>query len=698
MNVEVLLEKIVGDISVYYRIDHDSGMVEFSLSPVGIERQKDNFKELNPIASIKFPHDSGGCGFGNSRTMRYNATMNRFRFFDQQVKSNEIITELRSEDNCRLIHYLNWQNDFPVFQVHTEFINDSSETVELELLESFALGGVGESLNNEEFSHLKLHRFRSHWCSEAMQETVEAVDWNIERYPMLFPIYNERFGEGGLMPTASFHPFAAAEDPFNGICWGAYLGWSGAWQMEYSFHRALGLCISGGLADRDFGHWKKAVKSQEKIVAPTALITCCRGTFNQMCDLLVQGMDRMRKYLPIEEDLPIIFNEWCTSWGSPAEDNVLPLADKLKDLPIKYLVMDAGWYQDDETPEWHLMQGDWVVNKRLFPNGIKFVADKLREKGLIPGIWFEAEAVGSKSKAWNDHDNCCLKKDGKSIVVGSRKFWDLNKEETVKIVEDRIVQFLKNNNFGYLKVDHNENVGRYIDNADSNGEGVRLQAIASQNFFKRLQEVNPDLVIENCASGGQRIEPLMCSLTALSSFSDAHELVTIPIIAASMHRLLPCRQNQIWAVLRAEADDKRLGYVLSGGMLGRICLSGDIVKFNEAQMAIVKKALNFYLKLVPTLKDGISDIKGDFSKSRAFPIGCQIVERVRRDGKELMLAFHAFNRPQQTIEYRLPEGTWRLSDKFSIADTGEIEVKDGKVILHNAAEFSGHVLLFERVE
>jgi hypothetical protein len=39
MNVEVLLEKIVGDISVYYRIDRDSGMVEFSLAPVGIARQ-----------------------------------------------------------------------------------------------------------------------------------------------------------------------------------------------------------------------------------------------------------------------------------------------------------------------------------------------------------------------------------------------------------------------------------------------------------------------------------------------------------------------------------------------------------------------------------------------------------------------------------------------------------------------------------
>jgi alpha-galactosidase len=234
-------------------------------------------------------------------------------------------------------------------------------------------------------------------------------------------------------------------------------------------------------------------------------------------------------------------------------------------------------------------------------------------------------------------------------------------------------------------------------NIDSFGEGVRQQAIGTQKFFKRLQEVNPDLVIENCASGGQRIEPMMCSLSALSSFSDAHENITIPIIAASMHRLLPCRQNQIWAVLRADVDDKRIGYVLSGGMLGRLCLSGDLVKFNDAQMAIVKKALNFYLKLVPVLKNGVTDIKGTANKSRAFPTGCQIVERLRRDGKELMLAFHAFNRVEQVVEYHLPEGKWELVDSFNIAGTGDIEVTAEKVVLKNAAEFSGHVLLLRKI-
>jgi hypothetical protein len=114
-------------------------------------------------------------------------------------------------------------------------------------------------------------------------------------------------------------------------------------------------------------------------------------------------------------------------------------------------------------------------------------------------------------------------------------------------------------------------------------------------------------------------------------------------------------------------------------------------------MEIVKSALNFYLKLVPTLKDGISDIKGTMNKSRAFPTGCQILERIKRDGSELMVAFHAFNRVEDKIEYILPAGNWKLVDKYSIDKTGDLEVTLNKVVLRNAVDFSGHVLLFQSV-
>ena len=46
----------------------------------------------------------------------------------------------------------------------------------------------------------------------------------------------------------------------------------------------------------------------------------------------------------------------------------------------------------------------------------------------------------------------------------------------------------------------------------------------------------------------------LLGLTAMGSFSDAHECPEIPVIAANLHRLILPRQSQIWAVLRRKAD------------------------------------------------------------------------------------------------------------------------------------------------
>lgn len=167
---------------------------------------------------------------------------------------------------------------------------------------------------------------------------------------------------------------------------------------------------------------------------------------------------------------------------------------------------------------------------------------------------------------------------------------------------------LKRNGFGYIKVDYNETVGFGCDHPDSPGEGLRRQVLGTYGMFRRLREVNPGLVIENCSSGGHRLEPSMFALSSMSSFSDAHEEPEIPVIAASLHRLMLPRQNQIWAVVKPQHELKKLGYILSSAMLGRFCLSGDILGLNDEQWAFVREAMEFYRRLVPVLKHGSSTL------------------------------------------------------------------------------------------
>ena len=91
---------------------------------------------------------------------------------------------------------------------------------------------------------------------------------------------------------------------------------------------------------------------------------------------------------------------------------------------------------------------------------------------------------------------------------------------------------------------------------------------ASAAFIEKVKREIPDIVLENCASGGHRLEPGLMAQMSMASFSDAHECAEIPIIAANLHRVIHPRQGQIWAVIRKEDSLKRIAYSLAALYIG----------------------------------------------------------------------------------------------------------------------------------
>ena len=147
--------------------------------------------------------------------------------------------------------------------------------------------------------------------------------------------------------------------------------------------------------------------------------------------------------------------------------------------------MDAGWHVKDGN-DWSDI-GDWITNEKKFPHGLKYVADRIKEDGMIPGIWFEMEIVGKDSDMFKNTD-CLLKRDGLPITTCFRRFLDMRNPEVIRFLDERVIGNLKENGFGYLKVDYNDNIGIGCEGAESLGEGLRLNMKASQNFFRRIRE------------------------------------------------------------------------------------------------------------------------------------------------------------------------------------------------------------------
>lgn len=717
MNIKTLSTYYLGDIIVRYQRDEDSGIVGLDLFPAGLEdelatrrlslrgtlpidKQPGDWSpaafSVDPLVHCKIAGDGNTSYFGQGRTMRQAPSTFRFKYRDQRhdrtAGVTQIVTTLDDGAGLSIEHRLVRREGDDAIQISSRFLNETDRPVSLEMITSFDIGGITQFAHDDAPGRLRVHRFRSVWSAEGRLDTQTVEALHLEPSWSAHGVASERFGQVGTMPVRGWFPFVAAEDTVAGVCWGAQLAWAGSWQME-AFRKDDQLCLSGGLADREFGHWLKTVAPGETFSTPTATVSTVKGDLDELCDRLTRSQRHAVDRQPaIERDLPIVFNEWCTTWGKPSHARMISLAKRLQGSHVKYIVMDDGWYRP-ATSSGPCSIGDWIPDGDIFPQGLAAMAAEIRRMGYVPGIWCEMETVGAGAEAFQRVD-LQLKRDGAPITVGERRFWDLNNARTVDYLTERVIDLLDRCGFGYLKVDYNETIGFGCDGAESPGEGLRRQAEASQRFFDKIRSRLPDLVIENCASGGHRLEPSMLARTAMSSFSDSHEGVEIPVIAANLHSLMLPRQSQIWAVLHHDDDDRRLVYSLAATFLGRMCLSGDVDRLDERQMEIVRAATGLYLKAAPIIRDGRSRRTGESCESWRHPRGWQAVTRVSDDLAGALVVVHAFEDAPPSIEVPLPgRGSWRIDAELRTGGPATLDPEAAALAIPVDGDFSGRAIV-----
>jgi alpha-galactosidase len=654
--------------------------------------------------------DIYGGSFSQGRTMRAGHSTAVLEFIGQKVHKKNgdttVITTLKHPSGLRCEHQLSWQGNVPVFSSRVSVRNAGKKPVTLEMLSSFSLGGMTPYASDDAPNRLLVHRYRSTWSAEGRLDTQGIEDLQLERSWTGHGIACERFGQVGSMPVRGFFPFVALEDKEAGVLWGAQLASPGSWQMEV-FRRDDFVALSGGQADREFGQWFKTLKAGETYDTPVATIGCIKGNIDELAQRLSSAQEAPLANLPkIENELPIVVNEWCTSWGNPTQENLLALAKRLQGTPAKYLVIDDGWA---ERPGEAALQsnGDWIVKKRAFPDGLDATCKAIREHGLIPGVWFEFEVCNSGSKAFDLTDHH-LHRDGRVLQVGSRRFWDFRDPFTFDYLTKKVIHLLRDNGIGYLKVDYNDTIGFGVDGAaatdaeqrpglQSPGEGLRQHLEGMQKFFRKMREELPDLVIENCSSGGHRLEPSMMGLCAMGSFSDAHETREIPIIAANLQRLILPRQSQIWAVLRKGDTAQRLAYSLAATFLGRMCLSGEVHDLSPAQWQLTVSAMELYRRVYPIIRDGHSTFHGETGKSWRHPQGWHAVLRTSKNGKRALLVAHTFGKPfPKSVEIPLAGTGWKIEESWPAKAGLQSSLKGKSLKLDLSGEFRATVLSLRR--
>lgn len=587
-------------------------------------------------AQVKFTVDGYPGGYANGLSMLGSDTMNRFK----TVLDTEDLTVLETENGIRLSCSHAELPGLPVRAHITTIINNSTEPFTMEMLTSFCIPQIKAD---------RLYRMTSFWSAEGRLKVDRLTDLNLEVSWAGHGTRVEKFGTVGSMPVRSWFPFAALEDSETGHFVAAQLYSPSSWQIELAVRRNPEVTLAGGIADADYGHWTKTLLPGESFTAPKALVAE-GSSLEEVCGYLLKAQNP--NISPVDNDMGISFNEYCTTWGDPTIDNMKRICDKLEGKGIKYLVMDSGWYLEKGQFWWDYI-GKWEVNRERFPNGLSELTSYIRSKGMIPGIWFEPESVAWGCELYNKPEYL-LKRGGIPITVGGRRFLDLENDFVRKYLYDHVIKLLKENDFGYIKIDYNDTVGIGCDGYESPGEALRRKVLASQDFFRELTKELPDLVIENCSSGGHRLEPSMMEISSMASFSDAHEPLCVPLIAGNLQRLVRSEQNQIWAVMRKTDSDARIRYSLCATFMGRIGLSGDIYELSEHQWALINEGLAFYRKAADIIKYGTVDTLVSNVQSYNNPVGSQYTSR--RLGSRRLVIIHRFKGNDFTFPKKLFEG------------------------------------------
>lgn len=659
-----------GPVTLVYVIKETS--VEWTMLPTAsaekftaIKRQK-----FDSLIQVKVVGDDYPKGFVTGHSMRNSQTVKKLRFIDQIISEQNgkrIETHLTDTSHHLYKHIAIWRAGTQVIETYCEVQNLAQNPLTLEMLSSFSLSMLSPFATRNKLGQLELTRYHSKWSFEGRRECRPIEEFQLEPSWKPSGVGSLKFGQVGSMPVRDFFPYVAVTDVSHHVTWAVTFDAPGSWQME-GYRLDEDLALSGGLADRDFGQWVKTLDSGETFATPHAFLTVVAGDETKASQVLQElaRLEWQQTVKKTEKDLPIVFNEFCTTWGNPSEASIKTTAHFLKDQGINYYVIDAGWYADEQHG-WEKSHGDWQVNATQFPNGLSQALHIIRDNGLIPGIWFEIETVGRNATAFHETAHL-LKRDCIPLTVGDRRFWDMRDPWVQEYLQKRVIDFLKHYQIGYLKIDYNENFGLGFDDPAGFGESSRQQLVATQAFIKKIKSSLPNLVIENCSSGGHRLEPSFMRLADLVSASDAHEANIIPVLAKNLQSLVLPQKNLIWVVVRQTDSIRRLYYSFAAGLLGRLCLSGDYAVLTDKQSQVVKAGLHFYRQVVEIIKNGESQVTATPLLSYRELRGHQIVRRTF--ATQQLIVIHSFEN-RNTVTLELPK-TGRIVSQLGLRQSGLI--------------------------
>ncbi len=194
---------------------------------------------------------------------------------------------------------------------------------------------------------------------------------------------------------------------------------------------------------------------------------------------------------------PVLYNSWEGCGMDFTHSRLLDLAKRAKRLGCELFVLDDGWFGERNHDRAGL--GDYNVNFKKLPKGLKGLAEDINALGLEFGLWFEPECVNEDSDLYRAHREWVLE-DGLPRVYGRNQLHlDLTKAEVRDYIVENVSKILDSANISYVKWDMNRH-------SIALGEKTYDYILGLYEVLGRIFGPRPEILLESCASGGNRFD------------------------------------------------------------------------------------------------------------------------------------------------------------------------------------------------
>ncbi len=383
--------------------------------------------------------------------------------------------------------------DYPVIARNSRLIHQNTSSIRLKRLMSLSL-----DLDDSDWEWLQLYG-----------------DWTRERHIETNPLHHGIQSIGSLRgaSSAAYNPFVALKrgstTEVNGDAIGVSLVYSGNFLMQIEVDGDERARVMAGIHPQGF-EWLMnegdVFQSPEALLAyvPNGLGALSR-TFH---DLFRSHLIAMRwRNTP----RPVLLNNWEATYFNFNEQKILDLARGAKELGVELLVLDDGWFgtRNDDTSG----LGDWTVNQKKIPSGIKKLSHDIVESGIAFGLWIEPEMINKKTSLFEIHPDWVIGDPERTMSHGRNQFvLDYSRPEVVDGIFEQLIKVFDGSAITYIKWDMNRNITEAFSRGlapENQGELMHRYILGVYSLYERLIDRYPDILFESCSAGGGRFDPGM---------------------------------------------------------------------------------------------------------------------------------------------------------------------------------------------